>query len=96
MIFKFIMINLYNLSFVVTFSITTINCVTDFAVGRIKKNDFPREYAKIHFMLSLERFKRCLDIYPEFKNHLSDYDRSLIWKRNHSIAAGLLACKVIY
>ena len=67
----------------------------DFAVGRIKKQDFPKEYAEVHFKLSVERFRRCLDANPEYGSRLSDYDRSLLWKRNHYIAAGLLASKVI-
>ena len=68
----------------------------DFTVGRIKKQDFPTDYAKVHFDLAVERFRRCLDAHPEFGKRLLDYDRSLLWKRNLPSAGALLACKVAY
>ena len=68
----------------------------DLAVGRIKKVDFPMEYAKISLDLSLERFLRGLNQHPEFSRRLSDYDRSALWKSNCQCAAALAACKVLY
>ena len=37
-----------------------------------------------------------MNIHPEFGESLSDYDRSLLWKRNILTAGALLACKVTH
>ena len=66
----------------------------DITVGRINKKNFPSNYAREHFNLSVERLRRCLNLHPEFSARLSDIDRSLLWKCNHTIAAALVACKV--
>ena len=66
----------------------------DITVGRLNKKNFPPNYAREHFKLSVERLRRCLNFHPEVSSRLSDFDRSLLWKCNHLIAAALVACKV--
>ena len=80
----------------IVLQILSLSFFLDLTVGRIKKQNFPSKYAKENLKLAVERFRRCLNIHPEFGESLSDYDRSLLWKRNILTAGALLACKVTH
>ena len=66
----------------------------DFTVGRLKKEDISLEYPKECRKLGVERYRRCLNVHPEFSESLSSSDRAMLLKRNLSISGALLACKV--
>ena len=66
----------------------------DYTVGRLKKEDISPEYPHECFKLSVERFRRCLNVHPEFSEKLSSANRTMLLKRNLSISGALLACKV--
>ena len=42
----------------------------------------------------VERLRRGLCIHPEFSDQLSDFDKSLLWKKNFSLAGALSMVKV--
>ena len=42
----------------------------------------------------VERLRRGLCIHPEFSDQLSDLDKSLLWKKNFSLAGALSMVKV--
>merc|ERR1719414_1925446 len=66
----------------------------DFTVGRLKKEDISLEYPKECRKLGVERYRRCLNVHPEFSESLSSSDRAMLLKRNLSISGALLACKM--
>ena len=43
----------------------------------------------------VERFRRGLNLHPEFSEQLSDFDRSALWRSNYKYAAGIALCKVL-
>ena len=63
-------------------------------MGRLKKEDISLEYPIECRKLGIERYRRCLNVHPEFSEVLSSSDRAMLLKRNLSISGALLACKV--
>ena len=66
----------------------------DVGVGRLKPQDLPPKYVQMSLKMFVERLRRGLCIHPEFSEQLSDYDKSLLWKKNFSLAGALSMVKV--
>ena len=69
--------------------------LSDLSIGRIKKEDISPAYSKIGISMFVERFRRGLNLHPEFSDQLSDFDRSALWRSNYKYAAGIALCKVL-
>ena len=66
----------------------------DVGVGRLKPQDLPPTYVQMGVKMFVERLRRGLCIHPEFSDQLSDFDKSLLWKKNFSLAGALSMVKV--
>ena len=66
----------------------------DVSSGKIRPQDIPKRYVPIALNLFIERLRRGLSIHSEFSDKLSDYDRSLLWKKNYLLAGALSYVKV--
>ena len=72
-----------------------IKCLhLDVGVGRLKPHDLPPNYVQMGVKMFVERLRRGLCIHPEFSDQLSDFDKSLLWKKNFSLAGALSMVKV--
>ena len=67
----------------------------DVGVGRLKPQDLPPKYVQMSLKMFVERLRRALCIHPEFSDKLSDFDKSLLWKKKFSLAGALSMVKVL-
>ena len=67
----------------------------DVASGKIRAEEIPKRYVPSALNLFIERLRRGLSVHSEFSAKLSDYDRSLLWKKNYLLAGALSYVKVV-
>ena len=88
------MINIFNSVLFGKQLISIIYLHLDVGVGRLKPQDLPPTYVQMGVKMFVERLRRGLCIHPEFSDQLSDFDKSLLWKKNFSLAGALSMVKV--